>query len=68
MFDPKLTAAPGFWESLVKVTEAKYGKIKDKKQVEKKLVTWVNRKFKIAQLSKFPGSDGEFFQLESDLN
>ena len=67
IFDPKLTSDESFWKALVDTCQAKYGKIKDKKQVDKKLITWVGKKFKIAQLTKFPETGGDVYQLESDL-
>lgn len=67
IYDSKLTEAPGFYDALVKVTQAKYGKIKKKEMIEKKLITWVGPRFKIAQLSKFPERGGDVFQLNVSL-
>ncbi len=66
MFDPQLTEADGFYDQLVKVLVAKYGRAK-KGMVEKKLITWVNRRFKTAQLSLFPSRMGKYFQLRVSL-
>lgn len=67
LFDSKVSADDAFYASLVKVTSAKYGKIRKPDEVEKKLITWVNRKFKIAQVSNKPNRDGSMLQLSVSL-
>ena len=66
IFDPKLTDAAGFWDSLLKVCTAKYGATRPE-QVEKRLVTWIGPKFKPAQLVKFPERGGHVLQLQVSI-
>jgi len=67
LFDSKTSADEAFYASLVKITSAKYGRIKKQEEVTKKLITWVNRSFKIAQLSNKPTRDGRMLQLSVSL-
>lgn len=66
IFDPKLTDAAGFWDTLLKVCVAKYGPAKPE-QVEKRLVTWIGPRFKPAQLVKFPERGGAVLQLQVSI-
>lgn len=66
-FDADLTANAEFYSVLVKVLEAKYGKIKKPEQIEKKLITWASPKFKIAQLTVKPERPVGRFQLDTRL-
>ena len=63
IFDAKLTDVPAFYDTLWRVCERKFGKIKKREKIEKKFITWVSPSFRIAQLSKFPGRDGDAFHL-----
>jgi hypothetical protein len=67
LFQADASADDTFYQSLVKVTSAKFGKIRKKDEVEKKLITWVNRKFKTAQVSKKPARSGDMLQLSVSL-
>jgi len=67
LFDSKVSADDAFYATLVKVTSAKYGKVKKPDEVTKKLITWVNRKFKLAQVSNKPTRDGSMLQLSVSL-
>jgi hypothetical protein len=66
-FDGALTANAEFYSLLVKVLEAKYGKVKKPESIEKKLITWVNPKFRTAQLTVKPVRGGGQFQLSTGL-
>lgn len=55
IFSPSVSTDETFYLRLVKVLEAKYGKVKKQSEIDNKLITWVNRKFKTAQLSRKPG-------------
>lgn len=68
LFDAAHTDDPAFYDRLVKVLVAKYGRVRKKEQIEKKLITWVNRKFKLAQLSvKSNFRGGSQYQLNVSL-
>lgn len=43
-------AASVVYEELVKVCEAKFGKVKKQEEIEKKLITWIGPHFRSAQL------------------
>ncbi len=67
LFDSSVSADEAFYASLVNVTTKKYGKIRKADDVSKKLITWVNRKFKIAQVSSKRKRDGAMLQLSVSL-
>lgn len=68
LFDSALSTDEAFYDRLVKVLTVKYGRIRKKEQVEKKLITWVNRRFKIAQLSLMSSiRGGKHYQLNVSL-
>lgn len=67
LFTPTVSADAAFYASLVKVTTAKYGKIKRADEVTKKLITWANRKFKIAQVHNKPQRSGDTLALSVTL-
>ncbi len=68
IFEPALTDAPGFYETLWKLCERKYGKIKRREKIDKQFITWTSPTKKIeqlqfAQLARFPVKEGTAFHL-----
>jgi len=68
IFDPALTDAPGFYETLWKLCERKYGKIKRREMIDKQFITWSSptkkvEQVKFAQVWKFPVKEGTAFHL-----
>ncbi len=68
VLDPALTNAPGFWDTLWRVCEKKFGKIRKREKIEKQFITWSSptlriEQLRIAQLSKFPVKEGMAFHL-----